>query len=835
MSSMENEPPIKSSNRFEKVLLSEGGDLNTPKINIEDTEAAPTIAREEAERICKQFKEGRKVNFLPLNKRVSPGETAQISCTTEIEPLIIESKLYKVLKLKGLLQSQNSQKALSFELPASSILNSQSAAVEKSVAETHEPEDDGFANQFPDEIERALSSVTEKGEQETVTKKTLTRKTMQTQKEALSFEPSELNIVKNNSDLSENIRTDRSRKAGTKAQSVIDSQATSRVAAKKLNNSLKIERQSSAARVTVMMVYLAVIIIIASICVDLIYTKKSITNLSGSMSLISLVNMRLGKRLVLWQSLLILYVRSAGIRPLDYRIPKYQAIALAAANDVINNTLRLTEELGNFADKTVVKTLYEKNVELWEPITHKLFNDESLDSFAAGQALSFYSVRFSNYSGSYLDLNGSRTALFSLNNTANDYFIALDKTISDISIFFTDTHDSNVSLLKAITTLESLFLMLPLILILGILSVTVKLYGKLFKAICKIRDESLTWRITQLESISNLFNEDIEDDILYLGDFKWRDNAKTTAKAPVDKKSANKIRQYQRKGLVLYGLKYAFLALIPLAVVMALIISSLGKSIQNLSDLNTIYNRLQISFQVGSNIKEVLPSWLSDITFKNDSSYLIRNRPIEDQLAKNLQAVGDANRLLLEYFTDSEGTIDDPVVADIFRGDVCKYCTEPYYLNCVQNTRGGEYGLLGLNPLFYQMADVIRTWAGYTNPTVTQAQALMVQFAAVVNNLHLVLYDVYDSLTAHLLDSFMETAAEKETDTLQMFYVNLVALLVAMLLIRVVVLTRLQRLDLGIRRILRIIPYKIIEENKVMSCYLAIAFQNELKVLKQIA
>ena len=839
MSSMENDPPMKSSNRFEKILLSEAGDSMTPKINIEDTEATPTITREEAEKICKQFKDGKKVNFLPLNKRVSPGETSQISCTTEIEPLIIESKLFKVLKLKGLLQSQNSQRALSFEPLASSILNSQSAVVLKSVAETHDPEDDAFANQFPDEIERTLSSVTEnpleKGEQDSVTKKTMTRKTMQTQQEALSFEPSEINIVKNNSDLSENIRTNRSRKAGTKAQSVIDSQASSRVTAKKLNNSLKIERQSYTARITVMMVYLAVIIIITSICVNLIYTKKSITNLSGSMSLISLVNMRLAKRVILWQSLLILYTRSVQLRPVDYRIPKYQAIALAAANDVINNTLRLTEELGNFEDKAVVRRLYEKNVELWEPITHTVFNDESLDSFSAGQALSIYSTQFSNYSGSYLDLAGRRMALFPLNNTANDYFIALDKTINDLSTFFADTHDSNASLLKAITTLESLFLTLPLILILWILSVTVKLYSKLFKAICKIRDESLTWRIHQLENISSLFNEDIEDDILYLSDFKWRDNVKNIVKVITDKKSANKIRQYQRRGLVLYGLKYTFLALIPLAIVMALVISSLNRSTQNLSDLNTIYGRLQISYKIGSNIKEVLPSWYFDIIFKNETSYLIRNKAPEDELAKNIQALGDANTLLLEYFTDSEGTIDDPVVADIFRGDVCKYVTEPYYLNCVQNTRGGEYGLLGLNPLYYQMTDLMKTWMKYTNPTVLEAQALMVQYAAIVNNLHLILYDVYDSLTTHLLDLFMEMAVEKETDTLKMFYMNLTAVLVAMLLIRVIVLTRLQRLDLGIRRILRLIPYKIIEENKVMSCYLAIAFQNELKVLKQIA
>lgn len=76
---------------------------------------------------------------------------------------------------------------------------------------------------------------------------------------------------------------------------------------------------------------------------------------------------------------------------------------------------------------------------------------------------------------------------------------------------------------------------------------------------------------------------------------------------------------------------------------------------------------------------------------------------------------------------------------------------------------------------------------------------------------------------------------QRKDYTKKMFYECLAVFFAAMILIRVLVLWKLQLLDLGIRRILRIIPYKIIEENKVMSCYLARAFQNELKALKQLS
>lgn len=77
-------------------------------------------------------------------------------------------------------------------------------------------------------------------------------------------------------------------------------------------------------------------------------------------------------------------------------------------------------------------------------------------------------------------------------------------------------------------------------------------------------------------------------------------------------------------------------------------------------------------------------------------------------------------------------------------------------------------------------------------------------------------------------------AEEQKSLAEKIFWINVVVTLVTMVLIRVIVLTKLQALDIGIRRILRIIPYKIIEENKVMGFYLVKAFGKELEILKQL-
>lgn len=102
----------------------------------------------------------------------------------------------------------------------------------------------------------------------------------------------------------------------------------------------------------------------------------------------------------------------------------------------------------------------------------KRVNGGQIDAMAANNILTDYDLYVGRYSGSVLELDKDPKVLFSMNNTANDYFDNLDNTISYVDNFFENTKAKNMNLMKIITTLEMLFAFSPLILTL--------FYGKFF-------------------------------------------------------------------------------------------------------------------------------------------------------------------------------------------------------------------------------------------------------------------------------------------------------------------------------------------------------------------
>jgi len=269
-------------------------------------------------------------------------------------------------------------------------------------------------------------------------------------------------------------------------------------------------------------------------------------------------------------------------------------------------------------------------------------------------------------------------------------------------------------------------------------------------------------------------------------------------------------------------------------IVIALLAIALQKSVQDFQNLDTINKKVMTVYSVGAPIRSLQAAYYISIMFYNDTTFQIRHDNPANQVRNYIETLDDASNILLSTLSDENNDISDPVVKDILDGNVCQYVTTEYQINCIQDTKGSSFGLLGLHTIYSQVAQTMRDWINAKNPTFTLGVSLSAQFSKLHNNVHFVLYDVYDYLSNYLVETFIEAADENKIEIQEMFYRNLSAVLVAMFLIRTIVLTRLQVFDLGIRRILRIIPYKIIEENKVMSCYLARTFQNELKVMKQI-
>jgi len=841
LNSIENETPLlKSENR---ELSEYEQPVGTPKTNLASAKSVPThnMTTNEAQEIWDNFKNNRGLSFYPYTKMMSVSsqrKPKEIRFKADVEALPFDGKWYKIIRLRNNLHSENpfSMAESHQELLTTNKERLQKLTPTPLVVGTLTMGDD-FADNFPSDEERTDVDNLESGQNSRNRMEPMKSIRYVKNEAAVSVEKSDLeeeDSFEDNMDGIDEPVTPHMRKTSNKAQSVIDSQASQKATARRLNNSLKIEKQGKSMRFAISMVYLAVIAIICSICIYLIYTTKSLQEMEDSITLIQLVNLRLSKTILSLQAILVLYARSVKLRPIDYRVPKYQTVAINSSMDVLDNARKLAEEADKFEKKEIIESLYAKTVAMWEPLEHTLFDDKKLDQFSSNQILIGLYLSIARYQGSYLDLSGSRDMLFAINNTANDYLLTLDRSISDISDFFEKTKDTNTGLLKGIAAVEILFVVIPLVVVFAILIITVKLYSKLFNSICKIHEFSLSRRLTQLEDISRLFKESIEDDFTYFNNIKqYRDAATPSNTKPLYAK--NKGKTYKLQNLLVYILKYVLLASILTISVIIPIALSLNSSTQHLENLDAIKNQASTVYYVGSQVKMMLPTFYVTIIFANDTSYKVRNNLPKQEMLSQLEVLAESTKTLLNTLTDEDGDISDPLIKQILSGPACQYVTFNYTQNCIQNTRGEEYALLGLQAAYKQVCDPMREFVKAANPTWTLGVSTSLAYANMNTNYHFVIFDLYDYLTDHLVSVFIDTAESYKDYTKKMFYECLAVFFAAMILIRVLVLWKLQLLDLGIRRILRIIPYKIIEENKVMSCYLARAFQNELKALKQLS
>jgi len=787
------------------------------------------MKKEEAEKICEAFKYGKEINLLPVNQKTSAKAKPQlIRFKTEIEPLIFQGKLYKIIKLR---EASSSSLTLKGHYSVSQTATTRAAYERVSILQN--PDDD-FPDTFP--LEKERESPRSKQHKCSIEPSSFKLKAHQMQDfiPHASTNPSKLGPENNHQvPLSESFNS-KTKKKTIKAQSLMTSHYSQQVTARELNSSLKIEKQSPQISLAINMLYLAVIIIIGAILIDLQYTSKSIQYMSDTMDLVSLVNTRLGKALLAWQGMLGVYARACGFRSVNSRFPMHQAVAINSTLAMVENGIELIEKVDKFGDDDVVKIFYENSLSFWEPETHTLFDNQKIDGFTAQSIISDYNLYYARYNGTITNLNNSRRGLFALNNTANDYIVSLEDTTQKMSKFFQDTKNSNIQLLRVIVSLESLFVLIPCALTIYILVITIKLYKKLFHALCKIHQNSFTWRLQQLESIAALFEESIEDDISYFNEFKSQAKNTNIQQAESAKKVQHVTKEYRQKALVIHGVKYILVACVLTVVIIVLVANSFRTSVQSFNELDAINDRIQASFGLSSQVKTALPSFYFAVIFKNDTSFNIKNQDAVQQLIIGVDSVGKANEYLLNSLSNSHNEIDDPFFDELLRGKVCRYVSATYYQNCLDNTNNEAYGLLGLQPLYFQQLGILKSWATSDNPTQMLAGTLLTQFNGVVNNLFYVIYQLYDVLVDHLADNFILKAQQQKDQAVKMFFINVFITLFAMLLIRAIVLKKLRSLDIGIRRILRIIPYKIIEENKVMSFYLVRTFGKELEVLKRL-
>ena len=630
-----------------------------------------------------------------------------------------------------------------------------------------------------------------------------------------------------------------------KAQSIASSQFSTNVLAKGLVTLFRENKISRLTRVTINIIYLTVFIVILTATIDTVSTKASLNSMENAVTLVDLINKRLYKGVFAWQTALKIMMSAFGISTDSSgssgggggggtppsggsggppsggvgggggsAISGLQTFVETAVLDAIENNNLLQKEVIMTKERTVIEALYIKSIVIWDPEDHTA---SYLDSFRASEVLADDNIFLVNYKGTASALKSEPAALSSSNNTANSYLIEVENSIGHVTNYFTRTKDNNVRTLTTIFSVKNAMILVLFLFIFKLFHNILLSYRRLFKFVSKVRPETLRRRINQLEILKPYFEADNAS--IYDGTNK---KALQKDRALIDVKSHDRIRVFSLKQLFLYMLKYLFLSLlfiVPSIVVFALSYKSFRAKF---SHLETINNKMVISYRIGTQAGMILPSFYFYRCFHSYSDYKIRNDDPLDQFYLSVKELNNHNEILLTEILPVDDNSHDQYVHDMLTSDICSYVGSSFVSPCNEATgKDSGVGLLDINSKYYLVATQGMTQVlGGTSPSTT------------LDPYSVVLKDVYQVLAEHFLDMFKTAVQSDLSANSYHFKWNVSVILISAILIRVFVLTRFKEVDIGVRKILRVIPYQVIEDQKAFLQYLKREFKEDLDKYK---
>jgi len=250
------------------------------------------------------------------------------------------------------------------------------------------------------------------------------------------------------------------------------------------------------------------------------------------------------------------------------------------------------------------------------------------------------------------------------------------------------------------------------------------------------------------------------------------------------------------------------------------------------TDLEVKNARLTIAHKLGYSFDQLLGAFYFTMIFYNSTDFKFRYGPPVSQFDVFLDYLSTANEQLLSSLTDDHTGEIDPTLEDFLRADMCSYVNPSVLAACKTVSYGGANGLLAMNTQYLQFNSIYYQKFLQT-PTFVAAQTLLVNYAMSITNMITVFPEAYEFLRTYLVDNFNTKINDQKRESLTIFIIILVALGVSTGIIQIITIAKLKEIDIGIRKILKIIPFTMIQENRLLGFYLKNEFKKEIDDIKQ--
>ena len=593
-----------------------------------------------------------------------------------------------------------------------------------------------------------------------------------------------------------------------------------------LRDILNMNKTSRITRIYFYLFYVAMLVMLALVTVNLIVTKNSLAQLEMAVKLVNTDMRRMGRLITAWNSATIVYnFYSRNITA------QHNVLMKAVMKAQLEETLALNGEMLSLMkevdSRDLIDQYFAKDVTLWRVSESKSPTSASFDLFSAINIMSENLLVFSEPDLNSLPLDASYFVQV-LNNTGNDLIISAIHKITSAENFEATIYTKTVFLLYILILMQttSTFSMFCLLILLT--WKLIKALKRLVVVLSTISNQSILVRERQLAFFDKCLQENIESQEFLYGissALKLVENKKHLKNT-----SGSRDKEKDRVPLAVLQPKLVLLMLIALVFFSVLISLFYYTNVQPLDKikwLKQVDSQRELASKLEIGYPAMVTVFIYWMTFYNQSDILHLNLSPRSALV-----------LSLKYFEQHQKNLfaipfEDQIMYELTSQTVCKYISKASIDQqaCYNATQGQVLGIFGTGAQFF---DLLAYYSSIfqEDSSLDNYLRIIQPFIEVTIPLMMTLNQGYEFMFQYLSDQILQNIEDQKILSTKNFVTVFIICIFVTILIRIIVLGRLQDLDRLKFKLLRVVPNSVVKENKVVLFYIRREFASDLENIK---
>ena len=782
------------------------------------------ISLDRAKMICEKYLMGRRIE-LSFNDNPKTSKPIKIKADVQIKPYILDGEIYKVITFANL--------------------------KEKGIDEVENTSNDFGRNTTQEAIPTIIEDENHKMKATTLTKwgsrtyATSKMKPIRIYTEGKSISDDHISITHNHlvNSLKDFDEEEEEKEKKEKEEedhldgktSSIDHTYNEMRIIKTLNEVFTRKKIQPVLKISMILAYLIIIFIISLAAINYFLSAQALKEIKTGLHIVNYATRRLLFIQKAWQWALFLY--ASGLQLVPFPIDVVYGMQFFLMDNtwaLINVNHRLKETLSYLEAGHILEGAFQKNVKFYTPVGGPYFLIENFDTFTATDVLV---NRYLDIGGFTLvtELAGMETIPLTFNNTANDYMYQNNEIILKTEEFLSEIIGDNIKTMNTVLASETVALVL-LTLCLGSLALIIGItYKRLFKVLIKINRNDVSLRIVQIKNMMALFDQDFEDKNFINNTYNTFNEANPKKGVKTyTRVNASKYQTFSMQKMNIYLFIIFGISLIFVPVLAGLFAASLTGSISAFESFEVANIQIGILSQASFQSNMFLSAFAYTVLFSTYPSLLIMNKSPFVSLQENMSLFSAMNMKLTDAFLHKDNT--DPWIEGMLLEKVCPFLVEeaPEALpNCQIATKGETIGLLGVNN-DYLTISVHYIGEFQRNPTFANLQVVAGKF---INDAVPIMWTInfaYPLMVNHTMHNF-EVGADRAERKEFNYFIGICGVVVfAIFFLYFVPYKMLKNVEFARRKILKIIPYNIIQENKILGYYIIRNFDQEVRGIKTL-